>query len=580
MTTRPGLKKLTRVASARPSRRPPPRTRATAVASPAPAAVPTSTALSVPASASRSARTGERPVRAASSASRASAAPPKNASRQLSLPQVQVGPASSMRMCPMSPAEPSAPRYTSPSSTMPHPMPVPTLTKRKLSTLRAVPECCSPSAMMLTSLSTMTGAPTAAARVSRTGNRFQPGMIGGITGAPSRWLTGPGTPTPTPWTSNAPPSARSLSSRSSACWSTTFGPWRTSDGSLTCDRSRSSPSVTATSMEVAPMSMPTKRMCSARPTRWERRPPREAASPCPATRPSSTSRSSSTATLDFESSTASPSSARDRRPPSRSSLSRRAWCAFSGRAPTRFTCTSSAPGYGWITRVLLSPTRLEAFALLREDFVHRKFKVWPSCDLRLSSMSGSSSGAVLAGVGLSLALDAGGPTERGPPDHGALDDPPERVAPGPPEQAGGQHAADRERGEESQRPARRQRGEVLGDQAGEEDHERLDRDDGRPEGPARRAHTPCLQPRLPHLTPGRCSTARGGTGSAHEEAADVGGERDRARREDAAPDESALLGAPEGDVDRVVQASGDVHAVLAEDVDGDLAELVGVDRAR
>src|SRR3954462_2320745 len=98
---------------------------------------------------------------------------------------------------------------------------------------------------------------------------------------------GAGAPAPTPWPSNAPPSARSLSSRSSACWSTTFGPWRTSDGSLTCDRSRSSPSVTATSIEVAPMSMPTKRMCPARPTRWERRPPREAASPCPATSPSS-----------------------------------------------------------------------------------------------------------------------------------------------------------------------------------------------------------------------------------------------------------------------------------------------------
>src|SRR5919199_867340 len=63
---------------------------------------------------------------------------------------------------------------------IPQPMPVPSLTKRKSSTLRAVPAWSSPSAMMFTSLSTMTGAPRAAARVSRTGNPFQPGMIGGI----------------------------------------------------------------------------------------------------------------------------------------------------------------------------------------------------------------------------------------------------------------------------------------------------------------------------------------------------------------------------------------------------------------
>ena len=55
-------------------------------------------------------------------------------------------------------------------------------------------------------------------------------MIGGITGAPWRWLTGPGTPTPTPWTSAAAPSARSLATRSSASWRTTFGPRRTSTG--------------------------------------------------------------------------------------------------------------------------------------------------------------------------------------------------------------------------------------------------------------------------------------------------------------------------------------------------------------
>ena len=130
----------------------------------------------------------------------------------------------------MSPAAPSAPRYTWPPRMSPQPMPVPILTKRKSSTLRAVPAWSSPSAMMFTSLSTMTGAPRAAERVSRTGKRFQPGMIGGITGAPSRWLTGPGTPTPTPCSSSAAPSARSLATRSTASCSTTLGPRRTSHG--------------------------------------------------------------------------------------------------------------------------------------------------------------------------------------------------------------------------------------------------------------------------------------------------------------------------------------------------------------
>ena len=81
-----------------------------ATGSPAAMAVETSEASSVPASASRSARMNERPLRAAAIASRASAAPLKNASRQPVLPQAHSGPSSSIRMCPMSPALPLTPR--------------------------------------------------------------------------------------------------------------------------------------------------------------------------------------------------------------------------------------------------------------------------------------------------------------------------------------------------------------------------------------------------------------------------------------------------------------------------------------
>ena len=76
-------------------------------------------------------------------------------------------------------------------------MPVPIFTNRKLSTEWATPPCRSPIAMMLTSLSTTAGQPCSRASSSRTGNRSQPGMIGGETGTPSRKLTGPGTPMPT-----------------------------------------------------------------------------------------------------------------------------------------------------------------------------------------------------------------------------------------------------------------------------------------------------------------------------------------------------------------------------------------------
>ena len=97
----------------------------------------------------------------------------------------------------MSPAAPSAPRCTWPPATNPEPMPVPIFTNsRKGSFLQWAQ--CSPTAMMLTSLSTSAGTPNRAASRSPTGCRFHPGMIGGDTGLPVANSTGPGRPTPTP----------------------------------------------------------------------------------------------------------------------------------------------------------------------------------------------------------------------------------------------------------------------------------------------------------------------------------------------------------------------------------------------
>ena len=61
------------------------------------------------------------------------------------------------RMWPMSPAAPRAPRWMWPSATIPQPMPVPTLISSRCSVSRQCIQC-SPRAMMLTSLSTSTGA--------------------------------------------------------------------------------------------------------------------------------------------------------------------------------------------------------------------------------------------------------------------------------------------------------------------------------------------------------------------------------------------------------------------------------------
>lgn len=95
---------------------------------------------------------------------------------------------------------------------MPEPMPVATFTNSRSETsghsLR-----CSPRAMMLTSLSTSTGASKWAPSLPATSASSQPGMMGGLMGRPELNSTGPGNPTPTLTSSRRPrPEAASISS--------------------------------------------------------------------------------------------------------------------------------------------------------------------------------------------------------------------------------------------------------------------------------------------------------------------------------------------------------------------------------
>ena len=105
-----GLVKLTSPASTLPTRRPPSRMSWMQETSPSIAPCATSSALTTPRTANRSASAGETSVRAATVASRASAAPLNTASRQPTLPQEHIGPFGSTWMWPMSPAQPSVPR--------------------------------------------------------------------------------------------------------------------------------------------------------------------------------------------------------------------------------------------------------------------------------------------------------------------------------------------------------------------------------------------------------------------------------------------------------------------------------------
>ncbi len=195
------------------------------------------------------------------------------------------------RMCPMSPAAPSAPRCSVPSaSTNPAPMPAPTVTNSTGNcsggTVRA-----SPSAMRLTSLSTRTGQPSSPPSRSATGKPSQPGMIGGRTAMPRATSTGPGSPTTR--TRGRSAGTFACSSRS-ANWSTRrftvrSGPSASGQGKVVSASTRWVRSVTRQRVEkVVRSAMSTTPASPARLSRSAGRPlpPPPASSPC--NRPAST----------------------------------------------------------------------------------------------------------------------------------------------------------------------------------------------------------------------------------------------------------------------------------------------------
>ena len=87
------------------------------------------------------------------------------ASKQPRLPQLHLGPPTSMTMCPISPAVPLKPEYNLPSTIMPPPMPVP----MKMPIMWRGLDCSSfsktPSVALLQSFSTETGTPNCFSRI-------------------------------------------------------------------------------------------------------------------------------------------------------------------------------------------------------------------------------------------------------------------------------------------------------------------------------------------------------------------------------------------------------------------------------
>ncbi len=221
-------------------------------------------------------------------------------------------------------------------------MPVPILTSRKSSTDRASPACSSPSAIRFTSLSTSTGQPSSWPIASRTGNRSQPGMIGGTTGMPSRKLTGPGTPMPVPCTCGMRP-------RRAAC--------RAGPAPAPARPSRPAGRRTGRSRGRAP---PGRRRSPRRRSRWRRCRTRRTAGSATAGRSRTVSRPATPRARPLDESQLDepvqlhrelrarqlddvPQLGPRPRPSSRSSRSSRAWCTFCGRADMRITPSSRDP---------------------------------------------------------------------------------------------------------------------------------------------------------------------------------------------------------------------------------------------
>ena len=147
-----------------------------------------------------------------------------SAARQPTEPQRQTRPPGSAltRMWPMSPAPPSWPAHTRPSSTMPAPMPVETLRKTRASS-SGYSATYSPSAIAFASFSTSTGRSRERWKCPAMSKSCQPDMMGGSLRRPLAGSTGPGTDRPMPMADEAsrPVSAsteRMLVSSTSRVW--------------------------------------------------------------------------------------------------------------------------------------------------------------------------------------------------------------------------------------------------------------------------------------------------------------------------------------------------------------------------
>ena len=235
---------------------------------------------------------------------------------------------------------PWAPRWSSPPEMSPAPMPVLTLMKTRSSTSGRW-ACCSPSAMMFTSLSMSTGTSKARCTWAGTSYRSQPGMIGGLIARPVECSTGPGRPMPIAASS---PTSRRWSASISAITdstqpSTCSGPVATSRSSRRSTSTVPARSASAAVACVAPMSTPATTQAPGFSASSEGGRPPVDTPPYGITRPRRSSESIRAAMVDRASPVSSASWARVRGCPSRNS-SKRSLARTSGSQPRR---TSARP---------------------------------------------------------------------------------------------------------------------------------------------------------------------------------------------------------------------------------------------
>ena len=208
-----GWRTTTTLATAMPTRRAIRSSSRSTASSPALAASPIVSAVTSPASPPvRSNSADAWPERRSRTPAAAIAGPLATASRQPRLPHPHSGPVGSTIWWPSSPAEPSGPRRSLPSTTMPPPIPVPSANRAIVDVPRPAPSVNSPSVAARTSFSRWTGASSRSPRIRATGtSRHWVGRLGRNRVSPFSRSTQPGQPTPT--AAGRSPTSRARSSR-------------------------------------------------------------------------------------------------------------------------------------------------------------------------------------------------------------------------------------------------------------------------------------------------------------------------------------------------------------------------------